>query len=171
LRSAYVRLAILVDYSSCRTHEDDANGAESRPRLSHSDILVFGGLDRNLRSHFLPFAVLVLSADLSRRSVGQRDRFRSFRLLDISRIGNDRHLLHRRRYAVMLNRSQSQVDDEQRREGVWNKFFRHFKTLAPYIWPRGHCKLQFNIVICILIVFIGRLLAIEIPRYTKLISE
>jgi hypothetical protein len=97
--------------------------------------------------------------------------FRALATIGIFFIGLRAPGVPRRRYAVMLNRSQSQVDDEQRREGVWNKFFRHFKTLAPYIWPRGHCKLQFNIVICILIVFIGRLLAIEIPRYTKLISE
>ena len=77
----------------------------------------------------------------------------------------------RRRYAVMLNRNHSQTDDEQNRGNVWVKFFRHFKTLAPYIWPRGQIGLQINIVICILILLAGRFLAIEIPRYTKLISE
>ena len=77
----------------------------------------------------------------------------------------------RRRYAVMLNRSQSQVDEDKSKENVWKKFFRHFKTLAPFIWPRGHCGLQMNILVCILILIAGRFLAIEVPRYTKLISK
>jgi len=77
----------------------------------------------------------------------------------------------RRRYAVMLNRNHSQVDEEQHPENVWVKFFRHFKILAPYIWPRGHIGLQLNIIVCIIILLVGRLLAIEIPRYTKLITD
>lgn len=77
----------------------------------------------------------------------------------------------RRRYAVMLNRSQSQIDEERSKGNVWLKFFRHFKTLAPFIWPRGHWGLQLNIVTCISIVLAGRVISIEVPRYTKLISE
>lgn len=77
----------------------------------------------------------------------------------------------RRRYAVMLNRSQSQAEEDRAAENVSVKFFRHFKTLAPFIWPRGHIGLQFNILICILILVAGRFLAIEVPRYTKLISQ
>ena len=76
----------------------------------------------------------------------------------------------RRRYAVLLNRSQSQIDEDKRKENVWMKFFSHSRTLAPFIWPRGHYVLQLNILICVLIVLLGRLLSIEIPRYTKLIS-
>ena len=77
----------------------------------------------------------------------------------------------RRRYAVMLNRSHTHIEEDQARENVWTKFFRHFKTLAPFIWPRGHCGLQLNIMICIIIVLFGRILSLEIPRYTKLISK
>ncbi|CAF4374453.1 unnamed protein product, partial [Rotaria sp. Silwood2] len=77
----------------------------------------------------------------------------------------------RRRYAVMLNRSHSQIEEEKMKESVWTKFFRHFKTLAPFIWPRGHWGLQINIIICIFILVVGRLLSIEVPRYTKLITD
>lgn len=77
----------------------------------------------------------------------------------------------RRRYAIMLNRAQSQIEEEQNKGNVWVKFFKHFKTLAPYMWPRGHCGLQINIIICILILLAGRVLALEVPRYTKLISK
>jgi ATP-binding cassette subfamily B (MDR/TAP) protein 6 len=77
----------------------------------------------------------------------------------------------RRRYAVMLNRSQSQIDEDRQKGNVWLKFFRHFKTLAPFIWPRGQWGLQLNILVCITIVLAGRLISIEVPRYTKLISE
>ena len=77
----------------------------------------------------------------------------------------------RRRYAVMLNRSQSQLDEDRNKQGVWTKFLRHFKTLAPFIWPKGHYGLQLNFFICVVILLLGRLLSIEIPRYTKLISK
>lgn len=77
----------------------------------------------------------------------------------------------RRRYAILLNRSQSQIEEEKATENVWIKFFRHSRTLAPYIWPRGHFGLQINIMICILILVAGRLLSLEVPRYTKLISK
>ncbi|CAF1384544.1 unnamed protein product [Rotaria magnacalcarata] len=77
----------------------------------------------------------------------------------------------RRRYAILLNRSHSQIEEEKEKENVWSKFFRHFKTLAPFIWPRRHYGLQFNISICILILLSGRLLSIEVPRYTKLITD
>ncbi|CAF3945798.1 unnamed protein product, partial [Rotaria sp. Silwood2] len=76
-----------------------------------------------------------------------------------------------RRYAVLLNRSHSQIEEERAQENVWVKFFQHFKTLAPYIWPSGHWGLQINIFICILIVLAGRLLSLEVPRYTKLITD
>jgi hypothetical protein len=77
----------------------------------------------------------------------------------------------KRRYAVLLNHSQSQIDEDKIGENVWVKFGRHFKNLAPFIWPRGHYTLQLNIIICILIVVAGRFLSLEIPRYTKLISK
>lgn len=77
----------------------------------------------------------------------------------------------RRRYAIMLNRSQSQIEEERTKENVWLKFFKHFRTLAPFIWPRGHCGLQINILVCISIVLLGRFLSLEVPRYTKLISK
>jgi hypothetical protein len=77
----------------------------------------------------------------------------------------------RRRYAIMLNRSQSQIDEDKAKENVWLKFFKHFKTLAPFIWPRGHWGLQLNIIICLSLVLLGRLLSLEVPRYTKLISK
>jgi ATP-binding cassette subfamily B (MDR/TAP) protein 6 len=77
----------------------------------------------------------------------------------------------RRRYAIMLNRSHSQIEEEKAKENVWLKFFKHFRTLAPFIWPRGHCGLQINIIICILILIAGRFLSLEAPRYTKLISK
>ncbi|CAF1130323.1 unnamed protein product [Adineta ricciae] len=77
----------------------------------------------------------------------------------------------RRRYTAMLNRTQSQTEEESRKENVWIKFFHHFKTLAPFIWPRGHFGLQINILICIAIVLCGRLISIEVPRYTKLITD
>ena len=77
----------------------------------------------------------------------------------------------RRRYAIMLNRSQSQIEEERSKQNVWLKFFKHFRTLAPFIWPRGHCGLQINILICIAIVLLGRFLSLEVPRYTKLISK
>lgn len=77
----------------------------------------------------------------------------------------------RRRYAILLNRSQSQIEEERSKENVWLKFFKHFRTLAPFIWPRGHCGLQINILVCISIVLLGRFLSIEVPRYTKLISK
>lgn len=77
----------------------------------------------------------------------------------------------RRRYAIMLNRSQSQIEEERSKENVWLKFFKHFRTLAPFIWPRGHWGLQINILICISIVLLGRFLSLEVPRYTKLISK
>ncbi|UJR30014.1 hypothetical protein I4U23_017559 [Adineta vaga] len=77
----------------------------------------------------------------------------------------------RRRYAVMLNRSQSQIDEDRVKESVWIKFFRHFKTLGPYIWPRGRIGLQLNILVCVSIVLVGRLVALEVPRYTKLITD
>lgn len=70
----------------------------------------------------------------------------------------------------MLNRSQSQTEEDKMQVNVWVKFFRHFKTLAPFIWPRGHWGLQLNIFVCMLIVVLGRLLSLEVPRYTKLIS-
>ncbi|CAF1480233.1 unnamed protein product [Rotaria sp. Silwood1] len=76
-----------------------------------------------------------------------------------------------RRYAIMLNRSNSQIQEERMKDNVWIKFFRHFKTLAPFIWPSGHWGLQLNIMICILILVAGRLLALEVPRYTKLITD
>lgn len=77
----------------------------------------------------------------------------------------------RRRYAIMLNRSQSQIEEERSKQSVWLKFLKHFRTLAPFIWPRGHCGLQINILICISIVLLGRFLSLEVPRYTKLISK
>jgi ATP-binding cassette subfamily B (MDR/TAP) protein 6 len=77
----------------------------------------------------------------------------------------------RRRYAIMLNRSPSQIEEDNLKENVWVKFFKHFKTLAPYIWPRGHCGLQINIMICIFILLTGRLLALQVPLYTKLITD
>lgn len=77
----------------------------------------------------------------------------------------------RRRYAIMLNHMNAQGEQEQRRQNVWRKFFQHFRMLAPFIWPRGHFGLQLNILVCIGILLIGRILALEIPRYTKLISK
>lgn len=97
--------------------------------------------------------------------------FRLIATLSVFFIGLRAPGVPRRRYAVMLNRSQSQTDEDPHRKNVWLKFFGHFKTLAPYIWPRGHCGLQINILICVVILLLGRLFAIEIPRYTKLISK
>jgi len=77
----------------------------------------------------------------------------------------------RRRYTVILNRSQSQIAEDNAKENVWLKFFKHFRTLAPFIWPRGHWGLQINIMICISILVAGRFLSLEVPRYTKLISK
>jgi len=77
----------------------------------------------------------------------------------------------RRRYAIMLNRSHSQTEEDKLKENVWIKFFQHFKSLAPFIWPSGHWGLQLNIIICIAIILVGRLLSLEVPRYTKLISK
>ena len=78
----------------------------------------------------------------------------------------------RRRYAVILNRSHSRTDEDNNEdENVWLKFFRHFRTLASSIWPRKHYGLQINIFICLLILVAGRLLSLEVPRYTKLISK
>jgi hypothetical protein len=77
----------------------------------------------------------------------------------------------RRRYAILLNRSQSQIEEDKIKENVWLKFFKHFRALAPFIWPRGHWGLQINILICISILLLGRFLSLEVPRYTKLISE
>ena len=97
--------------------------------------------------------------------------FRLIATISIFCIGLRAPGVPRRRYAIMLNRSQSQLDEDKAKENVWIKFFRHFKTLAPFIWPRGHWGLQINIIICISILLFGRLLAIEVPRYTKLISK
>jgi hypothetical protein len=77
----------------------------------------------------------------------------------------------RRRYAVLLNRTQSQTEEDRAKGNVWIKFFRHFRTLLPYMWPRGHAGLQINILVCVAIVLIGRFLSLEVPRYTKLISK
>jgi len=97
--------------------------------------------------------------------------FRLIATLLIFSIGLRAPGVPRRRYAVMLNRSQSQIDEDKAGENVWLKFFKHFKTLAPFIWPRGHWGLQLNIAICISIILLGRLLSLEVPRYTKLISK
>jgi ATP-binding cassette subfamily B (MDR/TAP) protein 6 len=97
--------------------------------------------------------------------------FRLIATISIFCIGLRAPGVPRRRYAIMLNRSQSQIDEDKAKENVWMKFFQHFKALAPFIWPRGHFGLQVNIIICILILLAGRLLAIEVPRYTKLISK
>jgi ATP-binding cassette subfamily B (MDR/TAP) protein 6 len=77
----------------------------------------------------------------------------------------------RRRYAIMLNRSQSQIEEDNAKENVWLKFFKHFKTLASFIWPRGNWGLQINIMVCISILVAGRFLSLAIPRYTKLVSK
>lgn len=97
--------------------------------------------------------------------------FRLIATLSIFFIGLRAPGVPRRRYAVMLNRSQSQIDEDRVKGNVWLKFFKHFKSLAPYIWPRGHLDLQINIIICILILLVGRFLSLEVPRYTKLISK
>ncbi|CAF0743833.1 unnamed protein product [Didymodactylos carnosus] len=77
----------------------------------------------------------------------------------------------RRRYAASLIRTESQIEEAQQNENVSSKFFRHIKTLAPYIWPKGKIGLQLNVFICIAIVVAGRLLSLEVPRYTKLITD
>ncbi|CAF1451753.1 unnamed protein product, partial [Didymodactylos carnosus] len=77
----------------------------------------------------------------------------------------------RRRYAASLNRTDSQIEEARANENVWSKFFRHFKTLVPYIWPKGNYGLQLNIFICLVILIAGRILSLEVPRYTKLITD
>nr|CAA78419.1 HMT1 [Schizosaccharomyces pombe] len=53
----------------------------------------------------------------------------------------------------------------------WAEYFRSFSTLLPYLWPTKDYRLQFQIFICIVLLFLGRAVNILAPRQLGVLTE
>lgn len=67
-------------------------------------------------------------------------------------------------------------DGEDGGEGIadesstWKGLYKKFKMLAPFIWPAKSIKLQIYVVICFLLLVVGRVTNVFVPLYSKKIG-
>lgn len=54
---------------------------------------------------------------------------------------------------------------------TWSNAWRKISVLAPFLWPKKDCLLQFKVVICILLLIAGRVINLLVPVYHKLIVD
>lgn len=47
----------------------------------------------------------------------------------------------------------------------------HMSTLLPFLWPKKSAMLQFNLIVCILLLFIARIINVFVPLYSKYIVD
>ncbi|XP_063624102.1 ATP-binding cassette sub-family B member 6 isoform X1 [Cydia splendana] len=71
------------------------------------------------------------------------------------------------------------AEDDQRRlipprvenQSTFRNVFSKLRTLMPYLWPKKSCLLQFNVLICILLLISGRVINLFVPIYSKYIVD
>lgn len=56
-------------------------------------------------------------------------------------------------------------------QSTWHNMCRKIKTLAPFLWPKKDCCLQFRVVICFLLLGAGRVINLYVPIFSKLIVD
>lgn len=62
--------------------------------------------------------------------------------------------------------------ERQAMEGsTFRNFVTKMKTLLPFLWPRKDGRLQFHVVLCIVLLIGGRVLNLYVPIYSKLIVD
>ncbi|KAF4533336.1 hypothetical protein B566_EDAN002733 [Ephemera danica] len=69
-------------------------------------------------------------------------------------------------------RMQDDEEEENTQGGsTFRNFFRKFKLLAPYMWPKKDCILQFRVFFCFILLGLGRALNLFVPIYNKKIVD
>ena len=65
-----------------------------------------------------------------------------------------------------------QVNDNVRSQGsTFKNVFKKLRTLAPFLWPKKDCVLQFRVLICFVLLIAGRGINLYVPIYSKLIGK
>jgi len=61
--------------------------------------------------------------------------------------------------------------EEGSNQSTLNSWYRKMKTLAPFIWPSKSIKLQLYVIICFLMLILGRVTNVYVPLYSKKIGK
>lgn len=71
-----------------------------------------------------------------------------------------------------LNNSSSNIPSQTDTTGsTWKTAYKRTKALAPFLWPRKSVILQLQVVCCIILLLLGRVLNLVVPIYSKLIVD
>lgn len=71
-----------------------------------------------------------------------------------------------------LNSSSSNIPSQTDTSGsTWKTAYKRTKALAPFLWPKKNFILQLQVVCCIILLFLGRVLNLVVPIYSKLIVD
>ncbi|XP_071057078.1 ATP-binding cassette sub-family B member 6 isoform X2 [Onthophagus taurus] len=56
-------------------------------------------------------------------------------------------------------------------QSTWKNFWKKMCTLAPFLWPKKDCCLQFRVIFCFLLLAGGRVINLYVPIYSKFIVD
>lgn len=65
---------------------------------------------------------------------------------------------------------QNMVENDEN-ASTWRNTFKKVRTLLPFLWPKKSFFLQFRVVICIILVILGRVINVYVPIYNKNIGK
>ena len=60
---------------------------------------------------------------------------------------------------------------QQRNTSTWSNVLSKVKLMVPYVWPKGSFGLQAVVIMCLLILGVGRVLNVFVPLYSKYIGK
>lgn len=54
---------------------------------------------------------------------------------------------------------------------TWTNGWKKLYTLAPFLWPKKSCTLQFRVILCIGLLIAGRVINVIVPIYNQKIGN
>ena len=64
------------------------------------------------------------------------------------------------------------LGNSQSEEGsTWSNFWKKFRILTPFLWPKKDIMLQLKVIICIFLLIAGRIINLLVPLYHKYIGK
>ncbi|KAK7109557.1 ATP-binding cassette sub-family B member 6-like [Littorina saxatilis] len=73
-------------------------------------------------------------------------------------------------YNLLLNNDQAESSTSSSGSAsTWSNVFSKVKLMLPYVWPKGNVFLQMTVVVCLVILALGRVLNVFVPLYSKYI--
>ncbi|KAK6165564.1 hypothetical protein SNE40_022470 [Patella caerulea] len=72
-------------------------------------------------------------------------------------------------YELLINNSPENENNatSQQNASTWSNVWVKLKLMLPYVWPKGHPMLQIVVVICLVLLGIGRAINVLVPIYSK----